>query len=119
MDDFDELFFEGFGVADEDFLADLDAHGQEEHGAVGADVGGEGVFGDVLLIGAAGDNEDGETEKDALAAATVGCGDVVDGGSGHGERWPGDIVGEEEGAVKRRKVQLYAGGKGWSRRREY
>jgi hypothetical protein len=30
-----------------------------------------------------------------------------------------DSVEEEEEEVKRRKVQLFAGGKGWSRRREY
>jgi hypothetical protein len=33
-----------------------------DEGSVGVDVRGEGVFGDVLLIGAAGDDEDGETE---------------------------------------------------------
>ena len=55
----DELLFEGFGVADKDFLAKFDAHGHEDQGAVGVDVGGEGVFGDVLIIGAAGDDEQG------------------------------------------------------------
>ena len=51
---------------------------------MGADVGGEGVFGDVLIIGAAGDDKDGESEEDALAAAAVGNGCVVGGGIGHG-----------------------------------
>jgi len=68
---FDELLFESFGVAEKDFLADFDAHGHEEQGAMGVDVGGEGVFGDVLTIGAAGDDEDGETQEDTLAAAAV------------------------------------------------
>ncbi len=66
MDYADELFFECFDVADEDFLVERDAHGQEEHGAVGADVGCEGVFGNVLTIGTAGDDEDGQAEEDAL-----------------------------------------------------
>ena len=61
MNDADELLFEGFGIAEKDFLADLESHGHEDQCAVGVDVRGEGVFGDVLLIGAAGDDEDGET----------------------------------------------------------
>ena len=77
MNNFDELFFESIGVADEDFLAEFDAHGEEEHGAVGVDVGGEGVFGDVLIVRAAADNEDGEAEQDALAAAAVGDGSRI------------------------------------------
>jgi hypothetical protein len=52
-----ELFFEGFGVAEEDALANFDAHGDEDQGAVGVDVGGEGVFRDVLIIGAAADDQ--------------------------------------------------------------
>ena len=67
----DELFFEGFRIADQDFLVERDAHGHEEQGAVGADVGGEGVFRDVLLIGAAGDDENGHPQQNALAAATI------------------------------------------------
>src|SRR5690349_14280485 len=47
VDDADELFFESLGVAEEDFLASLDAQRHVEQCAVGADVGGEGVFGDV------------------------------------------------------------------------
>ena len=80
----DELFFEGFGVADQDFLVERDAHGHEEQGSVGADVGGDGVFRDVLIVGAPGDDEDGQTEEDALAAAAVVHGSVVGGRSGHG-----------------------------------
>jgi hypothetical protein len=80
VDDADELLFERFSVAEKDFLADLDAHGHEDQGTVGVDVGGEGVFGDVLFIGAAGDDEDGEAQQDALAAAAVMR------GSGVGER---------------------------------
>ena len=84
MNYFDELLFESFGVAEKDFLADFDAHGHEEQGAMGVDVGGEGVFGDVLLIGAAGDEEDGKAEENALAAAAVGNRGVVGGRGGHG-----------------------------------
>jgi hypothetical protein len=51
---------------------------------VGADVGGEGVFGDVLIVCATGDDKDGETEQYALAAAAVRNGGVVGGGTGHG-----------------------------------
>jgi hypothetical protein len=75
----DELFFEGFDVADQDFLVERDAHGEDQQGAVGADVGGEGVLGDVLIIGAAGDDEDGEAEEDALAAASIVTGSWVGG----------------------------------------
>ena len=84
VDDTDELFFEGFGVTDEDFLVQRNAHGEREQCAVGADVGGEGVFGDVLVVGAASDDEDGEAEENALAAAAVGNRSVAGGGSGHG-----------------------------------
>lgn len=97
MDDADELFFECFDVADEDFLVQRDAHGESEEGAVGADVGGEGVFGDVLVVGAAGDDEDGEAKKDALAAAAVGNGSVVGGGSGHGGDGPGIVLEKKPG----------------------
>ena len=100
----DELFFEGFDVADQDFLVESDAHGKGEECAVGADIGGEGVFGDVLLVGAAGDDEDGKTKEDALAAAAVGDGSVVGRRIGHGGDGLGNSVGEEEGGVKRRKV---------------
>ena len=99
----DELFFECFDVADEDFLVERDAHGQEEHGAVGADVGCEGVFGNVLTIGAAGDDEDGQAEEDALAAAAVGNGSVVGGGSGHG--------GDGLGIVLEKKRRRSRGGR--------
>jgi len=75
----DELFFESFDVADEDFLVEGDAHGKEEQGAVGADVGGEGVFGNVLVIGTASDDEDREAKEDALAAAAVGNGSGMGG----------------------------------------
>jgi hypothetical protein len=118
VNDFDELFFESVGVATENFLPDFDPHGQEEHCAVGVDVGGEGVFGDVLIVGAAADDEDGEAEQDALAAAAIMRGSGVGGNVGHGGRWPGSSVGEEEEEVKRRKVLMCAWGKGWSRRRE-
>jgi hypothetical protein len=80
----DELFFECLDVADEDFLVERDAHREEEQGAVGADVGGESVFGDVLIIGGAGDDEDGKAKEDALAAASVGNGGVAGGWSDHG-----------------------------------
>jgi len=66
-------------VADEDFLVEGDAHGKEEQGAVGADVGGEGVFGNVLVIGTASDDEDREAKEDALAAAAVGNGSGMGG----------------------------------------
>ncbi len=56
----DELLLESIGIAAKDFLADFDAHRDKDQGAVDADVGGKGVFGDVLLVGAAGDDEDGE-----------------------------------------------------------
>jgi len=71
VNDADELFFEGFGIAEKDFLADMDTHGHEDQGAVGVDVGREGVFGDVLIIGASGDDEEGEAEQDALAATAI------------------------------------------------
>ena len=103
MDYADELFFECFDVADEDFLVERDAHGQEEHGAVGADVGCEGVFGNVLTIGTAGDDEDGQAEEDALAAAAVGNGSVVGGGSGHG--------GDGLGIVLEKKRRRSRGGR--------
>jgi hypothetical protein len=83
VNDADELLFESFGMAEKDFLADFDAHGHEDQGTVGVDVGGEGVFGNVLLTGAAGDDEDGETQKDTLAAAAVRCGTGVGGEIGH------------------------------------
>ena len=85
---------------------------------MGVDVGGEGVFGDVLLIGAAGDDEDGEAQEDTLAAAAIRDGSVVGRGSGH----RGDglaIVLEKKG--KRSMGGRYRcsrGGKRWSRRRE-
>jgi hypothetical protein len=85
MDDADKLFFEGIGIADEDFLVEGDTQGKREKRAVGTDVDGEGVFRSVLVIGAAGDDEDGEAQEDALAAAAVGNGGVVRGGVGHGE----------------------------------
>jgi hypothetical protein len=99
----DELFFEGFGITDEDFLVESYVCGKDEKGAVGADVGGEGVFGDVLLIGAAGDDEEGEAKEDALAAAAVGNGGVVGGGSGHG--------GDGLGIVLEKKRKRSRGGK--------
>jgi len=64
----DELFFEGFDVADQDFWLRSDAHGKGEECAVGADVGGEGVFGDVLIVCAAADDKDGRRRRSA------GCG---------------------------------------------
>jgi hypothetical protein len=79
----DELFFECFGVADENFLVYGDTHGNQEKCAVGADVHGESVFGDVLTIWAAGDDEDGEAKKDALGAAAVRSGGLVGGWVGH------------------------------------
>jgi hypothetical protein len=100
----DELFFESFDVADENFLAQFDTRGHDEKCAVGADVGGEGVFGDVLVVVAASHDEDGETEENALTAAAVGNGGVVGGGSGHGGDGLRNSVGEEAGKVKRRKV---------------
>lgn len=84
VDDADELFFEGIGIADEDFLVEGDTQGKREKRAVGADVDGEGVFGDVLIVGAASDDEDGKAEEDALAAASVGNWGLVGGGVGHG-----------------------------------
>lgn len=74
-----ELLFERFGIAEKNFLTDFDPHGHEDHGAVGVDVGGEDVFGDVLFIGAAGNDEDGETEEDALAAAAIVRGTLAGG----------------------------------------
>jgi len=56
---FDELLLVSFGIAEKDFLADHEPHGHEDEGAVSVDVGGEGVFGDVLIVGATGDDEDG------------------------------------------------------------
>jgi len=88
----EELFLEGIGVADEDFLAEFDAHGDEDQGAVGVDVGGEGVFGNVLLIGAAGDDEDGETQEDALGAAPIVDGSGVGRLGGHGEDGQGIVL---------------------------
>ncbi len=64
---------------------------------MGADVGGEGVFGDVLVVGAAGDDEDGETEENALAAAAVWNGSVVGGGSGHGGDGLGIVLEKKRG----------------------
>jgi hypothetical protein len=104
VNDADELLFEGVGVAAEDSLADFDAHGQEDQGAVGVDGSGERVFRDMLTIGAAPDDEDGETQKDALAAAAIVNGSVVGRRNGHGEVGPGNSVGEEEDGVKRPKV---------------
>jgi hypothetical protein len=71
VNDADELLFEGVGVAAEDSLADFDAHGQEDQGAVGVDGSGESVFGDMLTIGAAADDKDGETQQDSLATAAI------------------------------------------------
>jgi len=75
---------------------------------VGADVSGEGVFGDVLIVCPAGDDEDGEAEEDALAAASIGNRSVVGGGSGHGGDGLRDSVGEEEEEVKRLEVLMCA-----------
>lgn len=83
---------------------------------MGADVGGEGVFGEVLIVCSAGDDEDGEAEEDALAAASIGNRSVV--GGGHGGDGLRDSVGEEEEEVKRLEVLMCAERKGWSRRRE-
>jgi hypothetical protein len=80
----DELFFESFGVAAKDFLAEFDTHGQQEQCSVGVDVDGEGVFGNVLFIEASGNDENGKAEKDALSAAAIGRGSVVRGKVGHG-----------------------------------
>ena len=99
----DELLFEGFGVAEKNFLTDFDPHGHEDHGAVGADVGGVGVFGDVLFIGATGDDEDGETEEDALAAAAIVRGTLVGGEIGHG--------GDGLGIVLEKKRKRSRGGR--------
>jgi hypothetical protein len=99
----DELLFEGFGVAEKNFLTDFDPHGHEDHGAVGVDVGGEGVFGDVLFIGAAGNDEDGETEEDALAAAAIVRGTLVGGEIGH---W-----GDGLGIVLEKKRERSRGGR--------
>lgn len=118
MDDADELFFEGFGVADKDFLAGLDAQGHNEQGAVGADVEGEGVFGDVLIIGAASNDEDGQAEKDALAAASVGNGCVVGGRSGHGGDGLGIVLKKRWKWSRGGRYYCARGGKRWSRRRE-
>jgi len=84
VDDADELFLEGIWIAAKNFLADFDTRGYLDQGTVGADVHSEGVFGDVLTIGTSGNDEDGETEQDALGAAAVRNGGVVGGGSGHG-----------------------------------
>jgi len=84
VDDADELFLEGIWIAAKNFLADFDTRGYLDQGTVGADVHSEGVFGDVLTIGSAGNDEDGEAEEDALGAAAVRNGSVVGGGSGHG-----------------------------------
>jgi hypothetical protein len=84
VNDTDELLFEGIGVAAENFLAGFDPHGNLNQGSAGADVHSESVFGDVLTIGAAADDEDGKTQEDALAAAAVGDGRVVGGNVGHG-----------------------------------
>jgi hypothetical protein len=83
VNDADELFFEGVGVADENFLGGFDAHGHLNQGSAGADVRSESVFGDVMTIGATGDDEDGETQQNALAAAAVGDGSGVGGKAGH------------------------------------
>ena len=73
----DELFFKSVGVATENFLTGFDAHRHEDQGAVGANVQSKRVFGDVLAIGPTANNEDGETEEDALAAAAVGDGSGI------------------------------------------
>jgi hypothetical protein len=99
----DELFFEGISVADKNFLTEFDAHGREDQGAVEVDVGGESVFGDVLLVGAAGDDENGEAKKDALGAAAIGRRGVVGGGMGHGE--------DGRGIVLKKKRKRSRGGK--------
>ena len=104
VNDADELLFEGVGVAAEDSLADFDAHGQEDQSAVGVDGSGESVFRDVLAIGAAADDEDGETQQNTLAAAAIVNGSVVGRRNGHGEVGPENSVGEKKDWVKRPKV---------------
>jgi hypothetical protein len=71
-----------------------------------------------LIVCAAGDDEDGEAEEDALAATSIGNRSMVGGGSGHGGDGLRDSVGEEEEEVKRLEVLMCAERKGWSRRRE-
>lgn len=118
VDDADELFFEGFGVADKNFLAGLDAQGHNEQGAVGTNVAGESGFGDVLIVGAAGDDEEGEAKEDALAAASVGNGGVVGGRGGHGGDGLRIVLEKKAGRSRGGRYYCARGGKRWSRRRE-
>jgi hypothetical protein len=97
VNDTDELLFEGVGIAAKNFLAHFDASGYVDEGAVGADVRGESVFGDVLTIGSPGNDEDGETEVDALGAAAVGNGGVVGGEVGHGGDGLGIVLEKKRG----------------------
>jgi hypothetical protein len=108
VNDADELLFEGVGIAAKNFLADFDARGYLDQSALGADVHSEGVFGDVLTIGTTGNDEDGQTEEDALGAAAVRNGRVVGGGSGHG--------GDGLGIVLEKKWKRSRGGRYYSAR---
>ena len=99
----DELLFEGFGMAEKDFLTDFDAHGHEDQGTVGVHVGGEGVFRNVLFVRASGNDEDGETQKDTLATATVVRESGVGGEIGH--------RGEGLGIVLEKKRRRSRGGR--------
>jgi hypothetical protein len=103
VNDADELFFESVGVAAEDFLAGFDSHGHEDQGAVGADVQSERVFGDVLAIRAAANDEDRETQQDALGAASVWNGRVAGDGIGH--------EGDGLGIVLEKKRERSRGGR--------
>lgn len=118
VDDADKLFFKRFDVADEDFLVERDAHGEEKQGAVGADVDGKCVFGLVPIVSAASDDEDGEAEKDALAPAAIGNRGVVGGRGGHGGDGLGIVLEKKAGRSRGGRYYCARGGKRWSRRRE-
>jgi hypothetical protein len=71
------LFLCGFGIFDNDDLADCNWKIQIDEGSMGADHDGVRAFRDVDIIRAAGDDLDGNAEKDALAAAPIGHGSKI------------------------------------------
>ncbi len=77
------LLFAGFDVAKDEGLADFYFHDQIDEAAMGADDGGEGLFGERLLVWADGDDHDGHAQKNALAAAAIAHGGEVGGERGH------------------------------------
>jgi len=71
MDDANELLFHGFRIADQDFLTHLYFQRQVDQGTVGVDHRGKSVFGYVMFIRAAGNDQNGHAQENPLTAAPV------------------------------------------------